>query len=350
MKSTAVQFSRFIIVTVSILQCLLVLIVPTCDAFKPISNRIVIGGKVGTIDSIAKTFRPYGKIQEISLHGQAEPYAFVTFVKPEAAEAALQHHSPHFRVKVSQQAVEKPVHLNSFGNFANLEKWEAVLDMAQKTNTMIRVVEGRPNSDDDHRNHNDNSSVLEGVLEDIRNSESKTTIHGILPIATTNTEWKTNNNDDYGGCDDSSEQRHRIVRPTESIVFLDTPCAGRQLSLSKPGTEMFPGLRFLARGGSLDLAQRLWDLMETIPAQRLEIRSFPPSLGRALLSALEEFRPPNSSKDFVLQQETEGDHDNTNVQPRRTTLPAISVVELTKDGDDKAGGLFKIGLPFLTAP
>lgn len=75
------------------------------SGFTP-TKRILVAGNFGTIDNLAKQFRPYGKIEQISLHNkkQPTPYAFVTFLSSESAKAAILHEASDLQISYAATA------------------------------------------------------------------------------------------------------------------------------------------------------------------------------------------------------------------------------------------------------
>ena len=102
-------------------------------AFAPLGNRIFVGGNFGTIDNLARMFRTYGRIEEIRVE---DDFAFVTFVTPESAEAALRHENPEMEVRSSQSVG----HLSSESPRRSVEQWEEMMHIAHNSNFAIQVA------------------------------------------------------------------------------------------------------------------------------------------------------------------------------------------------------------------
>lgn len=261
-------------------------------SFSPIKNRIIIGGNFGTIDNIAKTFRPYGKIQEISLHGQAKPYAFVTFVRQEAAEAALQHECNEIQISAANLEQRPGRNDRDVGDeIADLKKWEDLMKLAHSSAAAMQVTDTK----------------LQHAIDIIKSELGQNQVAGVL--------------------DDTSDTGDT------SILFLPGSEEMRKVSDSVPGCLAFPSLSLVVRGTVMDVSYQSWKLIQEngVNPQSLRLQVYPPSLKDALISSMEEFRPYDSNG-ISFSNTSKG---STHV---------VSVVQFTPRGEDNGGGVFKIGL------
>jgi RNA recognition motif. (a.k.a. RRM, RBD, or RNP domain) len=248
------------------------------SAFVPLNNRIFVGGNFGTIDNLVNLFRAYGRIEEVRL--QEDDIAFVTFVDPKSAVAAVQHSHPELIIELSVVApnldVGKDVH--------TLESWEKIMSIAHQSNFAIQV----------------SAKHLDAMRHFCCNHLEGSSFAGEL--------WSVSN----------------LV----SMVFLkvsDHDDVVEQLNNSKVYYNGFyPLLKKMVRGTPLDIANQFWMDVQQDPVTS----SIQPSLLNVVHTLIEEFR---SSTDLAKISSKDCRH-------------IYSVVRLAKHGSDDRGDVFLVGL------
>ena len=267
----------------------IILFLTRVSSFTPVNKRIFVGGNFGTIDNLARMFRAYGRIEEIRLH---EDVAFVTFVAPESAEAALQHECPEMKVKPSQ-----PMELRQQSEVRKrrtVEQWEQLMFLAHNSNCVIQVPKIH----------------LDGLRYYCSNHMERVEVVGAL--------------------DTASNDVSMLYLKAEDATLADRLHDAAFVRYSK----IYPSLDRIVRGSLMDVARQAWSDLEKLPSMpTVRFQVFPPTLQNALLAALEEFLP---STDIRISSD-----DYSHV---------YSVVRLVADGSDERGGVFMVGLAEPASP
>ena len=233
-------------------------------------------------------FREYGKIEEIRLQ---DDVAFVTFVKPESAAAALQHKCAEMDVVLSHLVPVKSVERDR----RTVEEWEDMMHIAHKSNFAIHV-------------HHDN---LRGLLYYCSNHLEGAEVVGQLEAVSTQSTML------YMKVDDANK-------------VLDTLHDARVLRYNR----IYPSIDSTVRGSILDVARQLCNEIEKLPRHsRVRLQAFPSTLIDPLEAGLEEFR---QSPDVQISESCYSH--------------VYSVVGITAYGSDERGGVFLVGLSEPSSP
>ena len=257
-------------------------------AFAPVNNRIFVGGNFGTIDSLARMFRAYGKIEEIRL---MDDVAFVTFVDAASAEAALQHQFSEVDVKISHTT---PLH-SVERQCRTVEEWEDIMRLVHAGNFAVQVQKIN----------------LHGLRHFCSNHMDGVEVIGSLDVASNDAAMFYMKVDDYNAAIDILHDAHALRYH-----------------------KIYPSIDGIVRGTILDVARRLWVELEKLPKQlSIRLQVFPPSLRDAVQAAIEEFRP---SPDIRISSSSYSH--------------VYSVVGITAYGSDERGGVFMVGLAEPNSP
>jgi hypothetical protein len=261
------------------------LLLKLISAFVPLNNRIFVRGNFGTIDNLVNLFRGYGRIEEIRL--QEDDVAFVTFVDPESAAAAVHHSHPELTIQLSFVAPS----VNVGGrNVHTLAHWEKIMSIAHNSNFAIQVSEKHLDTMRNFCCEHLEGSIFAGDL-----------------------------------CSVSSLASMVYLKVTDHENIVERLQNAKRLEYN----HIYPFLKKMVRGTSLDIANQFWmDIHQVPKTSSIHVEVFPPSLGNVVLTTIEEFRP---STDF------------TKISSEGYTY-VYSIVRVARNGSDKRGDVFLVGL------